>query len=300
MDIEVIFPSMTSTLQIRGCGFFVKPPGWSYPLHHHHLFEILYCFSGEVVQFVGVSERTMRAGDWMLLKAGVRHRLENLAAEPYSFLNIHFDVDDPDLRRRLISADCFLLGGADAAADGLAEIVARIERLMALSLTGGPSSSPSAKLVALDIDPLRKLELQTAILLIVTSLTAQCAAPQAPAGKVRPSVASFLEIDTAHAIEERLRRMATADSDESVARIARDLHLSRSQCSKLFTKVYGVSPRRYVSELVLNRAKRLLVTTNRPIEAIALELGFHSLSHFSSQFRRWTGVSPMQYRPKFE
>ncbi|MFC3768993.1 helix-turn-helix domain-containing protein [Paenibacillus sp. GCM10012303] len=300
MDIEVIFPNMTSTLQIKGCGFFVKPPGWSYPLHHHHLFEILYCFSGEVVQFVGVGERKMRAGDWMLLKAGVRHRLENLADEPYSFLNIHFDVDDPDLRRQLNAADCFLLGGADAVAGGLAEIVTRVERLMALSLTDGPSSDPSDKLVALDIAPLRKLELQAAILLIVTSLTAQCAATQAPGGKARPSVASFMEIETAHAIEERLRRMVTADSDESVARIARDLHLSRSRCSKLFTKVYGVSPRRYVSELILNRAKRLLVTTNLPIEGIALELGFHSLSHFSCQFRRWTGVSPMQYRPKYE
>ncbi|TMV46950.1 AraC family transcriptional regulator [Paenibacillus mesophilus] len=299
MDIEVTFPNMTSTLQISGCAFGVKPPGWSYPMHHHHLFEILYCFSGEAVQLLGTNERTLRSGDWMLIKSGVRHRTENRSDAPYAFFNIHFDVDDPSLRKRLTVANYRVLARADAAAAGLPEIVRRVERLMAAKLANdakGMSTNPAA----LAIDPLHKLELQAAILLIVTALAEHRTRSAPESRKPRLSVASLLETDTAHAIEERLRCMAAADTDESIARIAHDLHLSRSQFTKLFTKVYGIPPRQYVSELVVNRAKRLLVTTNRSIEAIAMELGFHSVSHFSRQFRRWTGVSPMQYRPKHE
>ncbi|MDF2661920.1 MAG: AraC family transcriptional regulator [Paenibacillus sp.] len=299
MDIDFTFPNMTSTLQISGCGFGVKPPGWSYPMHHHHLFEILYCFSGEAVQLIGTNEMTLRSGDWMLIKSGVRHRTENRSDTPYAFFNIHFDVDDPSLRKRLTAADNRALVHSDAAAAGLPEIVRRVERLMAAKLTND-ANGMSAHRAALAFDPLHKLELQAAILLIVSTLAEHRTRPAPESSKPRFSVASLLETDMAHVIEERLRRIAATDTDDSIARIAHDLHLSRSQCTKLFTKVYGIPPRRYLSELVVSRAKRLLVTTNRSIETIALELGFQSVSHFSRQFRRWTGVSPMQYRPKYE
>jgi hypothetical protein len=55
--------------------------------------------------------------------------------------------------------------------------------------------------------------------------------------------------------------------------------------------------RKYLTQLKLGLAKQLLVSTNRTVEDIAGELGFHSASHFSRQFRRGTGMSPNQFRP---
>jgi AraC family transcriptional regulator len=107
---------------------------------------------------------------------------------------------------------------------------------------------------------------------------------------------SIYETDIAHAIEEQLQRLVMTDC--SITQIAQELNLSRSQCTKIFTRVYGIPPHQYLSHLKLSKAKYLLVTTNRTIEQIAGELGFHSANHFSRQFRNWTGVSPNQFRPK--
>jgi len=87
-------------------------------------------------------------------------------------------------------------------------------------------------------------------------------------------------------------------TDIKIEEIANHLNLSRSQCYKVFTKVYGMSPRQYLTQLTLNQAKRHLLDNELTIEEIAEKLGFSSISHFSRQFKRWTGVSPSQYRPR--
>jgi AraC-like DNA-binding protein len=74
--------------------------------------------------------------------------------------------------------------------------------------------------------------------------------------------------------------------------------MSRNRCTKIFTQVYGISPRQYVSELKLKQAKELLVLTDVTVEEIARRLGFSSVHHFSRQFHRWTGKPPSHFRPK--
>lgn len=97
-------------------------------------------------------------------------------------------------------------------------------------------------------------------------------------------------------IEEKLSLGLCEEA--TVAGVAKEMNLSRSQCSKLFSKVYGLSPRQYVSQQKLKLAKELLVTTHLPMTDIAEKLGFQSASHFSRQFRRWTGQSPSEFKPR--
>lgn len=299
MEIEVYFPNMTSTLQITGCGFNVKPPGWSYPMHHHHLFELAYGFSGEAHQHVNGHTVCVREGDWLLVKSGVKHGTDNRSDSPYAFFNIHFDVDDPGLRKRLSAADYGLLPRADAEKTRLPFHMKHIERILTESLMSSPPGT--ANPIPLNrIGPGPKIELQAYVLLIVKEMADSTVIRSSLENNAALPVISTPETDLAHAVEERLQLMALSPAEETIAGIARQLHISRSQCTKTFTKVYGVSPRRYVSRLIAGRAKFLLVTTSMSIEDIALELGFRSLSHFSRQFRRWTGVSPLQYRPKHE
>ncbi|WJH36136.1 AraC family ligand binding domain-containing protein [Paenibacillus sp. CC-CFT747] len=98
------FPSFTHTLQVTGCHFGRKPPGWTYPLHHHHLFELVYCFRGEVEQEISRERLLLREGDWLLIKAGVRHQLANRSEAEYGYFNVHFDLDDDGIRGLLASA----------------------------------------------------------------------------------------------------------------------------------------------------------------------------------------------------
>uniref|UniRef100_UPI00403F3826 helix-turn-helix domain-containing protein n=1 Tax=Paenibacillus sp. FSL R7-0163 TaxID=2954530 RepID=UPI00403F3826 len=62
--------------------------------------------------------------------------------------------------------------------------------------------------------------------------------------------------------------------------------------------MYKISPRQYITNLRLKKSKHLLLHTDLKIQMISEQLGFASQSHFSRQFKRWTGVSPLNYRPK--
>ncbi|TLS54293.1 AraC family transcriptional regulator [Paenibacillus antri] len=295
MNLDVVFPNITSTLQITGCHFGFKPSGWSYPKHHHHLYEVFHCREGEVCVSLGRDALVLRPGDWLLLRAGVRHAIDNRTNGEVAFFNIHFDLDDHDLRKRLGGADYTVIPSPDAAAADLPAYLAEIEALMSEQLRRSPVD-PAGTERRLPLASGQRIVLQAYILLIVNEMIRRQGESGRGARSEGAKDPTFYEADMAHRIEERLERLVS--SDGSISQIAEALNVSRSQCTKIFTKIYGIPPRQYVTQLKLSKAKELLVGTNRTVEDIANELGFHSASHFSRQFRRGTGMSPNQFRPR--
>jgi AraC family transcriptional regulator len=66
---------------------------------------------------------------------------------------------------------------------------------------------------------------------------------------------------------------------------------------RAFRQSTGSSPHAYVIERRLRLARDSLIQEPElPVEQVALRLGFSSSSHFSSAFRRWTGVTPTDFR----
>ncbi|GAB2870582.1 helix-turn-helix domain-containing protein [Streptomyces mayteni] len=86
----------------------------------------------------------------------------------------------------------------------------------------------------------------------------------------------------------------------TVDRLAARVHLSPSRLTRLFTEHLGTSPQRYVERQRMTLAKQLLDLTNRPVAAIAHELGWRDPLYFSQRFRRFTGQSPTAYRRRGE
>jgi AraC-like DNA-binding protein len=81
-----------------------------------------------------------------------------------------------------------------------------------------------------------------------------------------------------------------------VADIARVAELGPSRFAAGFRKSTGMPPCRYAMHRRALRAKELLADPARPIADIAYALGYSSQAHFTTMFRRMTGVSPGAHR----
>jgi len=87
--------------------------------------------------------------------------------------------------------------------------------------------------------------------------------------------------------------------DLTVADLARAARLSRAHFSHEFRRAFGQSPHAYLLTRRLERAAALLVTTDRAIIEICLDVGLKSVGSFTTSFTRAYGVSPSQYRAAF-
>ncbi|MBQ9370268.1 MAG: helix-turn-helix transcriptional regulator [Clostridia bacterium] len=82
----------------------------------------------------------------------------------------------------------------------------------------------------------------------------------------------------------------------TVAGIARDLCRGRSRLSTDFKKETGENLSDYILKRKVEEGKRVLRYTDRPLVDIALYLGFSSQSHFSRVFKKYSGLTPNEYR----
>ena len=78
--------------------------------------------------------------------------------------------------------------------------------------------------------------------------------------------------------------------------LARVAGLSPSQFHAIFQEIMRQPPMAYVAARRIERAQLLLVTTELPIQEIALRVGFPDAFHFSRMFKRGCGRSPSRYR----
>ncbi len=75
-------------------------------------------------------------------------------------------------------------------------------------------------------------------------------------------------------------------------------HMGRdyTALSRSFTEVHGVSIERYFISLKIERVKELMFYGELTLSEIAYQLNYSSVAHLSGQFKRETGLSPMQYK----
>jgi len=78
--------------------------------------------------------------------------------------------------------------------------------------------------------------------------------------------------------------------------IARDTHISRSECFRCFKRFINKRPIAYINEYRLTKAIKLLRETEKNITEIYTECGFESASYFAKVFRDTYAASPLQYR----
>lgn len=82
----------------------------------------------------------------------------------------------------------------------------------------------------------------------------------------------------------------------SVQQVAAFGGVHRSYFSNAFRSQVGVSPQKYIQDIRMKKAKRLLVETDATVTEIALSLGYPNLYTFTRAFKSYYKTPPMNVR----
>jgi AraC-like DNA-binding protein len=97
---------------------------------------------------------------------------------------------------------------------------------------------------------------------------------------------------------EALRSRVLADPRKALGLelLAAERGMTPTAFSHFFRAHTGLTPARFISEVKVQAAARLLVTTHHSLDRIAAECGFANGNHFGKVFRRFRQHSPGTYR----
>ena len=102
------------------------------------------------------------------------------------------------------------------------------------------------------------------------------------------------KIDAAKSIiRERFRE------DLDLEKVAKEAGMSYSWFRKKFREHTGISPARYILRLRIQEACRLLAESSLSIKEVAWRINVDDNTYFSAMFLREVGISPKEYRSKF-
>ena len=120
---------------------------------------------------------------------------------------------------------------------------------------------------------------------VIAAMTGEPRAPAPPTGR-----------ETKRVIEAI--RLVESDAGRPLALedMAARAGMSKYHFLRVFQRLTGVTPHRYLISARLRRAALALASSRRPVLAIALDAGFGDLSTFNKTFRAAFGLTPTRYR----
>ena len=86
------------------------------------------------------------------------------------------------------------------------------------------------------------------------------------------------------------------DPTLTIAQLSHMAYMSEAYFRRCFNRVYGISPKKYLTDLRISYAISLLHTEYFSIKEIAMRSGFGDEKHFSTVFKKVTGSQPTRYK----
>ena len=96
-----------------------------------------------------------------------------------------------------------------------------------------------------------------------------------------------------------LREQTHLAEDISLNLLAEEFHLSAPYISQLFRNEIGVNFLTYLTNIRMEQARKLLLSTSLPIAEVSEQCGYSDYRVFTKAFKKAEGVTPSQYRRDF-
>jgi transcriptional regulator GlxA family with amidase domain len=119
-----------------------------------------------------------------------------------------------------------------------------------------------------------------------------------------PTAEQKLSLQSRHGIRNAHLSKAIKMMSENIehpippAEIADDVGISTRQLERLFGRHLNCSPKKYYVDMRLQKARNLLLHTEKPVTEIAFLSGFASPAHFARVYRNQFGITPVNQRGK--
>jgi len=247
----------------------------------HLPFEICYFKKGEGIYDIGGIKYPVKSGDIFLIFSGEKHEISDV----YIDMNITLIwVNTQEIENLDSSLSFFLDKSIDFVEQGYNYI---------------NSESANYKTIVDIIDDMQKeiIKKDRGYSIIVTAQMQRLFALV-----MREVNSSFLKNPEASSSQKQIIENSiiyiTDHITESLtlADLAKRACLNRSYYSTLFKKVTGLSPWDFILEQRIKLACKMIRTTSKNILRISDECGFNSLANFNKIFKKYTDITPSEYR----
>lgn len=282
---EIVCPDVQTSVNLLGINLREVSRDWECPSHAHHQYEINYVLQGTQQLKIGEYSYVQQAGDLVILPPGIPHMSRSISDRSLVYVCIHFEMNDRVFLSLLERTNQLILRKNSLAARQIEPCIMKL--VQAAELEGQHMITRRIRLQA------ASFELFGVLWEILLDEAAQA------------SPSTYAHMELAHQIAARLQGIVNRNITQVTQRpeshygiddIAAELGISPSHCNRIFHQVFAISPRSYLSNLVLHKSKLLLADPHMSIQDIATTLGYRDIAHFSRQFKRWSGISPSHYR----
>ncbi|MEC0266791.1 AraC family transcriptional regulator [Paenibacillus anseongense] len=280
-DVRMSFHLMG--LHVRDVG-----PSWTYPSHEHPMYELHWMIEGDMKMIVEGQIYDQKKGDLLFIRPGIIHSCKSAGSHGFTYFCIHFSVADPAFSKELERRQAACYEASTPLVKELAPFLTELCNFATENKSRLLSAAKSMKMYASVFELLGTLveQLSQTDNIVLTK-------KELLASRIAENIEASIRSSLLHGQVEDNERKFVQD-------IAESLKLSPSQVNRVFQQVYGKAPRKYMSEILLSEAQRLLLQTDLSIDHIAMILGYKTSAHFSRQFKRWIGIAPSVYRSAVE
>ncbi len=264
-------------------------PGFT---HKHNFFEIVYVYSGKCVQNIGRKRLCFQRGDFIFIAPGVFHNIEvfndnttvfNILLKKATF----YQMFAPLMKQNDIVSEFFSEGLYNSqhinylifhtGATGKANIQKHMIQLYQEHLFHDACSDQiMIGMMTILVGLITRYYLST----VESSLT----------DNKRQEPDHFMVLNY---IQLNLNTVTLTD-------VAEHFGFSISYCSRLIKASTGLSFNEWRSALRMRRAERMLLNTNKTVAAISEELGYMNPETFIRSFKKFTQMTPTQYRKQID
>ena len=247
--------------------------------HIHHELQLSFISRGSGTAYVGDAIVAFEPGDVFLIGTNLPHVFKASEAETTIESYSYFFIRD------FLGQDFFELSTSKA----ISELIQSGSRGFKINDT---SKHAIAGLIKQGFS--EKGAVPCALLLTILARLANSKDYLVLAG---PAFANIDDVESSTRMSETLNYLTSNfDRDINLYEIASIANMSPTSFSRYFRQHTGKTYSRFLTEIRISHAKKLLLSSERTVANICFGSGFNNLSNFNRQFKKYTGVSPRTFR----